>query len=79
MRELIAKSRRDNTSLAVFKPTQVLNFRTNKTDREWDPDKLAILTNLSKQMSLIQTPEEIVEEFKLVPKVPYDFSYVFCG
>jgi hypothetical protein len=33
------------------------------------------LKGLSQQLNLFQTPEEIAEEFKVVPKVPYKFSY----
>lgn len=35
------------------------------------------LRGLSRQLNLFQTPEEIAEEFKVVPKVPYKFSYKF--
>lgn len=82
MQELIGKAKADRTSLAVFKPTKVNDFIFKKVDREWDKDKLSILEGLSKQMNFFQTPNEIADEFKTVPKVPYEFSYVFeddCG
>lgn len=77
LQELISKARADDTSLAIFKPTKVLDFLVEETDRDWDPDKLTILRNLSQQMSLFQTPEELEAEFKVVQKVPYKFSYHF--
>lgn len=77
LQELISKARADDTSLAIFKPTKVLDFLVEETDRDWDPDKLTILRNLSQQMSLFQTPEELETEFKVVQKVPYKFSYHF--
>ena len=73
--ELIEKAKIDGTSLAVFKPARVLDFVVDKVERDWDSNKLAILKGLSQQLTLFQTPEEIVEEFKVVQKVPYKFSY----
>lgn len=77
LQELIDKAKSDGTSLAAFKPTKVLDFTVEATERNWDPDKLAILQGLSQQLNLFQTPEEIEEEFKVVRKVPYKFSYKF--
>lgn len=77
LQELIDKAKSDGTSLAVFKPTKVLDFISEPVERDWDPNKLAILKGLSRQLNLFQTPEEIAEEFKVVPKVPYKFSYKF--
>jgi len=77
IQELIDKAKADDTSLAVFKPTKVLDFIYKEVERDWDPNKLAILKGLSQQLNLFQTPEEIAEEFKTVPKVPYRFFYKF--
>lgn len=77
LQELIDKAKKDGTSLAVFKPAKTVNFIAEETEREWDKDKLAYLQKLSQQLNLFQTPEEIEEEFKVVPKVPYKFSYKF--
>jgi hypothetical protein len=75
LEELIDKAKADGTSLAIFKPTRVVDFISEEVERDWDENKLAILKGLSRQMNLFQTPEEIAEEFKVVPKVPYKFSY----
>ncbi len=76
--ELIAKAKNDGTSLAVFKPTKVLNFKVEEVERNWDPNTLGALNALSRQLSFFKTPEEIEEEYKVVPKkVPYKFSYEF--
>lgn len=77
LQELINKAKKDGTSLAIFKPSKILDFIVEETERDWDPNKLAILRELSNQMSLFQSPEEIEEEFKVVRKVPYKFSYKF--
>jgi len=77
LQELIDKAKNDYTSLAVFKPTKIIDFIIEPTDRDWDSNKLAILRGLSQQQNLFQTPEEIEQEFKVVQKVPYKFSYKF--
>jgi len=77
LKALIDKAKADGTSLAIFKPTKVLDFVAEEVERDWDSNKLTILKGLSQQLNLFQTPEEIVEEFKVVPKVPYKFYYKF--
>jgi len=77
LQELIDKAKNDGTSLAIFKPAKVLDFIIEPAEREWDANKLAILQGLSQQLNLFQTPEEIEREFRVVPKVPYKFSYRF--
>ena len=77
LQELIGKAKTEGTSLAVFKPSEILDLVVEETEREWDTNKLAILKDLSRQQNLFQTPEEIEEEFKTVPKVPYKFFYKF--
>jgi len=77
LQELINKAKRDGTSLAVFKPTKVLDFVAEATDRYWDKEKLATLKSLSQQLNMFQTAEEIEAEYKAVPKVPYKLSYRF--
>ncbi len=74
---IIDKAKKDGTSLAVFKPSKILDFTAEEVERDWDSNKLAILKALSQQLNLFQTPEEIEEEFKVVRKVPYKFSYKF--
>jgi len=77
LQELITDARDARISLAVFKPTQVLDFVVEEVDRDWPAEKLVLLKSLSLQQNLFQSPEEIVEEFKTVQKVPYKFSYTF--
>lgn len=70
--ELIAEAKEKNirTSLAVFKPTTIKDFKIEAVDREWDKDKLAKL----QQMNLFQTASD--DKFEVVRKLPYKFSYV---
>lgn len=75
--ELINLAKQNKLSLAVFKPARVSDFIYEPVEREWDEKKLRSLDYKSKQLSLIQTPEEIKRELKIVKKLPYKFSYRF--
>jgi len=74
---LISKANNNELSLAIFKPTKIINFICEPTAREWSKEKLELLKAKSKQLSLFQSPEEIAKEFSVVPKLPYLFSYEF--
>jgi len=71
--ELIAEAKDKNlgTSLAVFKPTEILDFTAEPTEKDWDKDKLAKLN----QLNLFEMNTE--GKFEVVKKLPYKFSYVF--
>jgi hypothetical protein len=69
--ELIAEAKDINicTSLAVFKPTEILDFYAEPVEREWDKDKLAKLS----QLNLFETTKE--GKFGVVQKLPYKFRF----
>jgi hypothetical protein len=71
--ELIAKAKEKNicTSLAVFKPTEILDFIAEPVDREWDKDKLAKLD----QLNLFEI--NVAGKIDVVRKLPYKFQYIF--
>jgi hypothetical protein len=75
--KLIERANNNELSLAVFKPDKIKKFVIENTEREWPKDKLEILREKAKQLSLFDTPEEIINEFKVVQKLPYKFSYTF--
>ena len=77
LKELISKANRNELSLAIFKPQNIVNFIWENTDREWSKEKMKLLKAKAKQLSFFQTPEEIEKEFSVVPKLPYRFSYEF--
>ncbi len=74
--ELIAEAhdKKICTSLAVFKPSKILDFTIEKVEREWDKKKLAKLEAERRQGNLFQQPEN---PFDVVRKLPYKFSYKF--
>lgn len=74
---IISKAQRDELSIAIFKPTKILDFLIQETDREWKPDRLKLLNAKASQLQIFQTEEEVRREFSIVRKLPYKFSYRF--
>lgn len=77
LQTIIEKAHSEKMSLATFKPTKILDFSVEPDSRDWDPYKLATLQMQSQQLSLFKSSEEIEEEFRIVQKIPYKFSYKF--
>ena len=80
MSELIEDSRHINnkTSLAVMKPKKVIDFVWKEVEREWDKEKLKRIIAKQKQISLFEE-EDAKKFFKVVNKLPYEFSYKFIN
>ena len=74
--ELITEAHNKNicTSLAVYKPTKILDFTNEELERECDKNKIAKLEAERQQYNLFKQPEDPLE---VVKKLPYKFSYVF--
>ncbi|MBS1537155.1 MAG: hypothetical protein JST20_05350 [Bacteroidetes bacterium] len=78
--ELIAEAK-DNTictSLAIFKPTEIIDFIYKPVISQWDKNKLVALKSLQAQGNLFDNEDENdIQEFEVVDKVPYKFSFRF--
>lgn len=74
LNSLIAQANNNELSLAIFKPKQITDLLVEEADREWDEKKLSALNASQKQKSFL---DEMKEEFKVMPKLPYKFSYRF--
>lgn len=74
---LIKKANNNDLSIAIFKPTEILEFTVEKTAREWDQNSLKNLKVKASQLSLFQPEDEVKREFLIVKKLPYKFSYRF--
>ena len=67
-----AKDKSICTSLAVFKPTKVIDFIwEDVVDREWSQDKIAQF----QQLNLFQNVDD--KKFEVVKKLPYKFSFIY--
>lgn len=62
------------TSLAVFKPKEIIDFIYEEDERDWDKKKLKLIEEKSKQMNML---DETKEAFKIKKKLPYKFKYKF--
>ena len=75
--DLIERAKSNELSLAIFKPTQINDLIIKAVDREWDAKKIQLLDAKAKQMSLLQSKDELKRWFSVVQKLPYKFSYKF--
>lgn len=78
MTTLIASAKDINryTSLAVFKPKSILDFKIEKVERDWDKKKLDFLKANANQLNLFKNSDN---PFEVVSKLPYKFSYKFTS
>jgi hypothetical protein len=75
--EPLKTAAKENTlSLAVFKPTKIRDFIWEEDEREWKAEKLAQMRDKARQAELF-AEEAWRETFKVIPKLPYAFSYRF--
>lgn len=66
-----AKNKKSCTSLAVFKPSEILDLKITSCAREWSKKQLATFQQIS-LFGSINAEKPIV-----IKKLPYKFSYVF--
>jgi len=71
-----AKDEKKYTSLAIFKPKEILDFIIEKTEREWDKKKLDKLKANAQQLNLFKNSDN---PFEVVQKLPYKFSFKFSS
>jgi len=73
---LIAGAKSNELSLAVFRPTRILDFRWEADDAAWDAKKLEEMRAHLNQLGLFDA-STWDRPFKMIPKLPYAFSYRF--
>lgn len=74
--ELIDGAKANQLSLAVFKPTRVLDFTHEEETRDWDPNRVREMRELHSQLDLF-SDNTWRNTFQVIPKLPYSFSYKF--
>lgn len=74
--DLIAGAKSNQLSLAVFRPTRILDFVWEEEDPEWDPKKVEEMRAHHDQLGLFDATTWD-RTFKVIPKLPYSFSYKF--
>ena len=73
---LIAAAKANTLSLAVFKPAKITGFICEPDEREWDPAKVEAMRQRAQQGDLFDE-ESWRKTFRIIPKLPYSFSYRF--
>lgn len=69
-----AKDKTKCTSLALFKPSEILDFYWEKDNEDWDQAKVAQIEAQRKQLNMFELAEN---PFQHVNKLPFKFKYCF--
>ena len=81
MSDLLDDTKRNNTSLAVLKPSRIIDVVFKKEDMSKFEERLKHQEDKYKaellQLRLFEDENEMNETFRFAEKVPYKFSYVF--
>lgn len=77
LEEVIDKAKKNELSLALFKPTGKLRLVIEKVSSEWDEKKLQHLKKKQNQLSLLHTAKKLQHNYSIGKKLPYKFSYRF--
>lgn len=72
---IITAAKANEYSLAIFKPTDITRFIVESAEREWKLSRKQAAEASLAQGSLFSENEH--RDFKLMPKLPYKFSYRF--
>jgi nuclear transport factor 2 (NTF2) superfamily protein len=72
--ELIGEAKTKKTSLAIFRPSRIIDFTHEQTDREWKERAMKMLKAKSSQPLLFQ---EMKQAFSIAQKIPYTFKYKY--
>jgi hypothetical protein len=75
LRRIIDLAHDNKISLAVFRPAEVLEFVAEDAEPEWPHEKITGVLNSLKQQHLFE--DQSLEDFRIVRKLPYKFSYRF--
>ncbi len=73
---LIVAAKSNEASLAVFRPTKVVDFVWESEDRDWNTERLRQMQELTSQLDLFDD-NTWRQTFEIIPKLPYSFSYRF--
>ena len=73
---LIEGAKQNTMSLAAFKPAKILEFVVEPCDRDWNPKRLEAMRAQHAQLDMFDD-QSWRETFRVIPKLPYAFSYRF--
>lgn len=76
LRDLIDGAKANLLSLAVFKPTRILDFTWEHEERDWNLEKVRQMREQTNQLEIF-ADDTWRQTFKIIRKLPYSFSYRF--
>ncbi len=76
LQPLLDGAKANTMSLALFKPAKIIDFVWEACERDWDAAKVAAMRDMASQGELF-ADEQWRQTFRLMPKLPYNFSYRF--
>ena len=76
MEKLIAKAKKNQLSLAIFKPRNIFDLIIEKADPVYDQEKLKKAKAALNQRNIFEE-KNVDDYFRIMPKLPYKFSYSF--
>lgn len=76
LQPLLDGAKANTMSLALFKPARIIDFVWEECERDWDAAKVAAMRDMASQGELF-ADEQWRQTFRLMPKLPYNFSYRF--
>ena len=74
--EIIEAAHKNKLSLVIFKPMIIEDLIVETASTEWPENKLKNILNSLKQANLFDEGQDLTE-FKIMPKLPFKFSYRF--
>ena len=72
---LIKMANANELSIATFKPTDILEVTHRPVARKWAPGKIVAVEGFHRQGDLFADDDQFDKQFRLVQKLPYEFSY----
>lgn len=76
LQPLLDGAKANTMSLAMFKPARIESFFWEPCERNWNEAKVAAMREMASQGELF-IEEQWRQTFRLMPKLPYNFSYRF--
>ncbi|MDI1314741.1 hypothetical protein [Prosthecobacter sp.] len=76
LQPLLDGAKANTLSLALFKPAKIIDFISEPCERNWDEAKVSAMRDMASQGELFGD-EQWRQTFRLMPKLPYNFSYRF--
>jgi len=77
LQPLLDGAKANTISLAIFKPTRILDFTWEECERDWDAAKVAAMRQSASQGNLFED-EGWRKTFSLMKKLQFNFSYRFA-